>query len=184
MTIRYATSPADMGAFHTWWLQNAPEGRSAVQSQVIRLCAFIALFCGTMAWFIPSQASFMLLIGFVSIGATMLTMAPSIRKKSSMHAVAMYSSEANATLFGPRTMEINPDGILSISDNATALYKWEAFRSITATDTHAFLTVGSMMALIIPRDAVAEGNLDAFVAEAKRLHQQAKERVRIPAMAR
>ncbi|MBC7806779.1 MAG: YcxB family protein [Akkermansiaceae bacterium] len=183
MTIRYVTAPADMGAFHMWWLQNDPEGRSAVHNHVFRVCTLFALFCGLLAWLTPSESFLMLAAALIGIGATMLLTPAGIRKKFSAQAVRMYSSSTNATLFGQRTLEINDEGILSISANATALYKWESFAAITATDTHAFLTVGTMMALVISRDTVAEGNLDAFVAEAKRLHKRAVERVPVPAMA-
>ncbi len=183
MTIRYVTAPEDMGAYHTWWMQNAPEGRAAVQSHVGRVCAFIALFCGLMAWLNPSLIPLIVFEALLGIGATMLFSPPGIRRGASAHAVQVYQAAENAKLFGERTLEINEDGVLSVSVNATALYRWELFGSVSATDTHAFLTLGTVTALVIPRDTLAEGNWDAFVAEARRLHLQATQRVRVPAMA-
>lgn len=181
MTIRYVTAPADMGAFQSWWLQNTPEGQRAVQSTTFRLCLMVAFLCGLMAWLSPSLIPILTIEALIGIGAIMLLTPLRIRQNAATQAMRTYGTPENAVLFGQRTMEINADGILSISENATSLYKWESVVNISSTDTHAFLTIGTVMGIIIARDTVAEGNLDAFVAEARRLHRQAKEHVPIAA---
>ena len=184
MTIRYVSSPADMGAFSIWWLQNMPDGKKIVSRWVTGICIYIGIVCGVGAWLYPSTAFALLIVAIIGMFAASQISPRRIQRNSGRQAVKMYSTPANAGLFGPRTLEINEDGVLSISANGTSLYKWEAFQVITKNETHAFLMVGTVMALVIPKDSVSEGNLDAFVVEAQRLHQQARERVPVAVMAR
>ncbi len=184
MTIRFTLSPTDMGDFQRWWLQNTPEGDKFVRDVVTRTCGLIALLLALIACLVPRLWHIILLEAAVGIVVAALVIPVRLRKNASAQTVKMYSSASNESLFGERTLEINEDGLLSISANATSLYKWDSIQMIVQTDTHAFLTVGTMMAIAIPRETVSDGNLDAFVAEAQRLHQQAKARVPVPAMAR
>lgn len=184
MTIRFTLAPTDMGAFQGWWLQNTPEGKKFVQNVVIRTCGLIAVLLALIACLVPTLRLIILLEAVIGIGIGALVIPARLRKNASAQTVKMYSSASNESLFGERTLEINEGGILSISANATSLYKWDSIQMIAQSDTHAFLTVGTMMAIAIPREAVSEGNFDAFVAEAQRLHQQSKARVPVPAMAR
>lgn len=183
MTIRHVTSAEDMGALQTWWLTSMPEGAHAVQRSILGACACIGILCGLAAWLVPATSAAMFVVAAFSIAYLSLVSPGRIRQNASAQAVKLHNSGANAALFGERTLEITDDGVLSISRHATSLYRWEAFGAVSVTDTHAFLTMGTMMALVIARDTVKEGNFDAFVAEARRLHRQAKERVPLAAMA-
>lgn len=182
MTIRFTLSPTDMGAFQRWWLENTPEGKKFVQNVVIRTCGLIAVLLALIACLVPTLRLIILLEAVVGIAVAALVIPARLRKNASAQTVKMYSSASNESLFGERTLEITEEGLLSISKSATSLYKWDSIQRIARNDTHAFLTVGSMMAMVIPRGTVSDGNLDAFVAEAQRLHQQARTRVPAPAV--
>ncbi len=105
-------------------------------------------------------------------------------RHSRQQSIKIHSSSASAHLFGSKTLEIDAKGVLSIAQSTTAMYQWDSVTQIASTPTHAFLLVGPIQALVIPRASVTDGDFDAFVAEAIRLKaaSQGAQPAPIPAM--
>jgi len=111
----------------------------------------------------------------VALMSSIFTLVYPRRLRDSLRKTAIKSATKpeNSGFLGQKTIEINGEGIVSISEASTALYKWNTVHEIVTTPDHAFLRLGSIQALVIPRTKIEEGDYEAFVAEAKHLHQLA-----------
>ncbi|MBC8136552.1 MAG: hypothetical protein H8F28_11750, partial [Fibrella sp.] len=121
MIIRHVTSPDDMGTLQRWWLTDMPEGKKLIQRWVAGICINICIICGLAAWLYPPAAIPVAVVAVFGIVVSLLVSPNRIRRNASVQTVKLYKSGENAALFGERTLEINEDGILSISTNATSL---------------------------------------------------------------
>ena len=181
MTLRYNAVPEDMGAFTDWHFQNTPETAVAVRHYITRCCLLILFLCGMAAWLLPQGTTYFLWEAVIGVAAVCAIAPTRVRQNHVRQVVKTYSSGANAVFFGRRVAEITPDGIMTVSDAAITLHKWVALTRVANAGSHAYFVFGEIAGLVIARGRVTEGNFDAFVAEAERLHAESK---RVPLAAR
>jgi hypothetical protein len=79
----------------------------------------------------------------------------------------IYREGSNRTVFGRFTARIEEDVLIYSSKWHETRYQWPAFEQAVFTDTHTFLLLSPVQAVIIPKAAVVEGDYDAFVAALK-----------------
>jgi len=186
MTLHYRLDAEDMGGLSNWYYTQMEEGKKIIRrSTTFLTMIFSALFFIT---FINAPSSIQWIVATIGLLSCLFFVAVyprRLRNTLSANSIKGAAKPENAGYVGQKTVEINEEGIISISERATALYKWSAINQIITTPDHAFLMLGSLQALVIPRSKVEEGNFDAFIAEATRLHQLAtgnKVAQRLPAV--
>ena len=69
--------------------------------------------------------------------------------------------EADGLLLGPLRLELSSGGMRTWR-RCDATTQWQALREITLTDTHVFLWIDKLAALIVPLRDLSDGQLDAL----------------------
>lgn len=75
----------------------------------------------------------------------------------------MYAEGLNRGLLGTHELELTEDGIIERSEVGEHKTTWQGIERIISTTEHTFVYVSALMAQVIPRNAVTEGDYDAFV---------------------
>jgi len=84
----------------------------------------------------------------------------------------------NASLLGPRTVTISPEGVAEKTEVSESNYRWSTVERICTTDDYAFLYVSALSALIVPKRAFsAPSEFAAFVSEARKYADMAKQTI-------
>lgn len=76
----------------------------------------------------------------------------------------LYSEGKVASLLGSKTLQIDGDALLSVSDASESRFKIASLQQITETETHAFIYTGPLMAIIVPLQRCTEGSPSGFLA--------------------
>jgi len=74
-------------------------------------------------------------------------------------------------LIGEHVLTIDDTGVTESTAFGEQLTRWEGVERIETTDTHAFIFVGAIMAHVVPRATVAEGNFEEFISTAMKKWQ-------------
>ena len=171
MTIRYELRPEDIGALTHWYYTESEDGTRALRQRIQGLCAFIVVLCAVVG-LLTRRYLFQTIEAAVMMALVVLIVPRIALRAARTQMVRMYQGQPGE-IFGEKTIEINEEGVLVVSESATSLYKWKAIQRVVETPTHAFLMVGPLMGIIVPRAAMASDGYVAFVSEAKRLYAQA-----------
>jgi hypothetical protein len=92
---------------------------------------------------------------------------PSImRKRFHQHVSDCYTIEHIAEAIGKRTIVASKKGLTEKKADDDHVYAWADISKFEQTKTHIFLYVSDDSAMIIPKDALIEGDIDLFVEEA------------------
>lgn len=85
----------------------------------------------------------------------------------------MVSKGAFGMITGPHTAELHDDAVVVKCPSGEFKYNWGSFQSMERGTTGVLFFLGPARALYIPLRAFANSNADAFLAEARRLHNNA-----------
>jgi hypothetical protein len=77
--------------------------------------------------------------------------------------VRAYTDGSNRSLLGRHQVHIGEDGLTWTSEHSESKSKWSAFERLASTPDHTFLYLSAVMALVIPRLGVVEGDYETFV---------------------
>lgn len=75
----------------------------------------------------------------------------------------LYSEGANKRILGVHELELGEDRLTERSDTGGQETVFSAVERIVTTDGHAFIYIASVIAHVIPRSKVIEGDIEAFV---------------------
>jgi hypothetical protein len=79
------------------------------------------------------------------------------------HTRKMYKEGKNKGVIGHRELELNDSGLVSRSEIGASMVFIEAIEKVVSNEKYVFIYMSAIMAYVIPRDAVSEGNCDQFV---------------------
>lgn len=77
----------------------------------------------------------------------------------------IYTEGPNPAALKDVEIEVMDTGILARTDTVETRIAWSAIQDIVSTQTHTFLHLSPLRAIIIPHQKVVEGNLPALLAE-------------------
>ena len=94
-----------------------------------------------------------------------------LRKRIAKQVTKLLAEGENKNALGKHTTSISPQGLTSKGQFSEEKHSWQAIERIAETPDYAFLYVGAVSAIIIPkRTFSAEFGVDEFVARAKEYH--------------
>lgn len=94
-----------------------------------------------------------------------------LRKRIAKQVKKLLGEGENKNVLGKHTISISPQGLTSKGQFSEEKHSWQAIERIAETPEYAFLYLGAVSAIIIPRRTFsAEFGVDEFVARAKQYH--------------
>ncbi|QDU94371.1 YcxB family protein [Lignipirellula cremea] len=81
----------------------------------------------------------------------------------------LYKEGNNKSIFGQHEIQIDNNGLSKRTAFNESRQSWQGVERIVETDRYVFIYVASLMAHVIPKQSVIEGDLDAFLVLAKQL---------------
>jgi hypothetical protein len=79
----------------------------------------------------------------------------------------VYSEGSNKLMWGAHELELEEDKLIETSEGGRHELNCSAVERVVTTDQHTFIYFGSVMAHVIPRSKIIDGDLDQFVAAVK-----------------
>ena len=96
------------------------------------------------------------------------------RKRIEKLARRLLSEGKNKGILGAHRLSITPEAVRATTEFGDGVTKWPAVEKIAVTDAYAFIYVGAVNALIVPRRAFAdESEFQKLVETAERFRQDA-----------
>jgi isocitrate dehydrogenase kinase/phosphatase len=87
---------------------------------------------------------------------------------SSLQIRRLYAEGKNSGLFCEHLLSITPEGLTDKTEFVEIRSAWKGVERLEVTPDYAFVYFNSVMAHIISRKRVVEGDFDAFVGELRR----------------
>jgi hypothetical protein len=171
MKLRYRNNVDDMVAFNRYFL-----ARTALVNQQPRRMALIFLAVGVGLSFIISlrhengrysieRGLLLILLGFwvVASIAVYLKWKPYILAKTDQNVRKLFRQQPDKIALAEQQLEILDGRLIQTTEYGEFRWSMSAIDEIVETPDHVFLRLGSMRALILPRDALEERELEAFL---------------------
>jgi len=169
MIVKYENSLEDMVAFNRYHCARSPAVKKTKFICMILVSA-LAIFG---ALFIPptDNVSRPVIIAGAIVLAGLFSAIFNCRFAAGMDRQVrrLYNEGTNKGIFGQHELEINNDGLVERTEVNESRQSWQGVERIAETDTHAFIYVSSIMAHVIPKQSVTDGDPGAFIARAKQL---------------
>lgn len=165
MTLKYENTIDHVRAFGEYVYRTSPTlRRSRRWTQLIAVLLY--LYFGVQLFFgIPLSS---LAIWYL-VATAYLVFASYWHKRSYLRNLAkMYRETENKNFFCEHHLSITDEGISTLSEGGERTIYWSGIERIGETDRFTFVFLGSIMALVIPRNGVLEGDYEAFTGELKK----------------
>jgi YcxB-like protein len=166
LTIKYENTIDDLVAFQMYHCENSPYlKRQHLWFRWGTLGA--ALVIGALVWILMDSLDMALL--FFLFGIIFIFVYPrSIRRSFKKQAKRMGSEGSNKGILGPHEIEVSDQGLTERTAYGEQHSSWEAIERVGSSDNHAFIYTGPLMAHVIPKASVTDGDFDEFVDELRK----------------
>jgi Peptidase C13 family len=151
MVIDLHLTPSDWVA-----LQQVLTQRVRLQVGRFRLWAVVVVPMASAALLVGFQGEPRGSVGLMGFAAGTLAMACAALWSSRLFRRQLMP-DADGQVLGGLRLELSAEGIRTVRRAAVALTEWPALKGITRTDTHVFLWVDSVAAIIVPLRDVPQG---------------------------
>lgn len=91
-------------------------------------------------------------------------------KRIREHATAMVTEGDNIGIMGRHEMTLTEEGLEETTEVGSQNNLWGSIDRIVTHDDTTYIYVGSLLAHILPKNAVREGNYNLFITELKKRH--------------
>jgi hypothetical protein len=153
MTFEYHTTIDDVIAFNLYHFQHSPSAQR--QAQIAR--AAISVGTGLITLLVCAaitRGSLLPLVLVLSVvaGAFLFAIYPGlVRATLRKNIQGMLREGRNQTMVGPQRQTFTPEQIVSSSSVGTATLSWATVERIAKTDTHIFVYLSAVSAIMLPR---------------------------------
>ena len=166
--VRYIHSRDHQFAYVDHWVAHSPVARSAAHKS-LAATALVGLLVVLFGWAL--LRSWAPLAGGAVAMAWLVTQHEKAFRARVRRDSGVVASEADDLSLGKeQRVAAGPDGVRVTSPASDCTMPWPAVKSIESGADYAFLTIGQIRAIVIPRAGLIEGDFDAFVAAARRWH--------------
>jgi hypothetical protein len=166
MKIRYVNTMEDIVAFNWYHLRHSPASWRVVQHWTWAL-AFLFLLLGAPLVITASEPGARFIgVAFAVGGAvgSVVLYRLSLPYTFKRNVRRMFSEGQNKGMVGPHELELVADRLVDTTPYGEYTTVLEAVEKVVSTDAHTFIYVSAAGAHVIPRQAVDEGDLQAFVS--------------------
>ncbi|MBI2844295.1 MAG: YcxB family protein [Armatimonadetes bacterium] len=162
MKIRYRVELDDIVAFNQFVVDTSKEMRRQRRSWLIAIFAIYVTIGCLQAMFRHSFAPILYWLLFSAVFTAWYYRAS--RRVNRKRIKRLYSEGKNKGDLCEHELELLPDGICERTSVGEQKATFAGIERIVTNDTHAFIFIGSLLAHVIPRSKIAEGDLDALIA--------------------
>ncbi len=160
MRIRYESTIDDQIAVYHNQLKTSPENKKSRRMTQVSSGLFLlsGLVFGAAAgdWFFAVLMIACSALMYSSVFFMQKRTVPNLLKK-------MLKGENSRGAIGAHELEILPDGLIDRTEYKETKFAWALFDHIETDAEHTFLHFGRLNVIAIPRHAVTEGSLPAFI---------------------
>lgn len=174
MKLIYSNSLDDSVVFNNWYAESIPNFKASLQCTRTLISLGIVGVCLLLANFRfeqPTQRQdvYALIFGGVVAAIYFYIKYPAaIKRRREVCVREIYKDgKGEGSTFGKHTLEIVGSSLHEKAEFNESKHEIAKLHKIAEIPDYVFIMVGPSAALIIPRNKVEEGNLDAFVLELK-----------------
>jgi hypothetical protein len=161
MEIEFDLTEPDILALMHYQLRRVPRARHPMQ---VRRFSYVVGFALLALGFWLTMQNAILPAVFLALAVVALLFYPAIFEWLLRRQVALaFKDPHKRVTFGTRTMRTSSEGIVELSELGMMAIRWPAITDLTATATHAFLTVQARAAMVIPAARVRRGDYARFL---------------------
>lgn len=128
----------------------------------------VPVFLGIFALFVALSDGVNIFSGFLVILAILfLIFLPSIDENLSLRMLKrILAQNENKYWLGSQELTLTPEHIMGKNEASEAKYQWKTVNKIEVTDTHMYIYINSVSAIVVPRKGIIEGSFDEIVCSA------------------
>ena len=162
-TLRYSTTIEDLVAFNRFHNLHSPVlmRQRRLATVILPVAALIAV--SVMAILSRDLWSFLFPFLFIILYVAFLRRA--YGKALDKKVRRLYSAGKNRAALGVQRLSIDEDGLRSESEVSSSTISFKGIEKIESSPTHTFIYLSALSAMIIPKDAVTEGDYEDFLAQ-------------------
>lgn len=169
--IEYELREQDLIAFNEFQLKNSKDIQKRMRRHQILLPGLLAILALVVWLYYQDSLSFMYISVLSLFWAVMSPLY--FRWNNRRQIRRFYPEEEKLNLFGQKRLRIEPKKLVEIGHNGESSIGWGEVLRVDTTRHYAFIFVGIDAALIVPSATVKQGDLIAFVKEAKQKIEEA-----------
>jgi hypothetical protein len=175
MQIRYNVTIEDLVVFNRFHCRNSPAIKRSKWTSILFVC--VTIIIGSLVIPLDDEVSRPIVIVAAVVFAVLFAVIFNWRYLVALDRQArrIYREGNNKGAFGEHELEIDDDGLVERTEVNENRYAWRGVERIIETDSHAFIYISALLAHVIPRGSIVEGNFDAFIARTRQLCETHKE---------
>lgn len=164
MRIRYEVTLDDLAAFARFHAAHSVEWKRQLRLQVLSGALGIVVITAAVA----RQAGMSAMVFGLPALLAWLVLTPRLAMRWYIkHAKRMYGEGTKPGLIGWRELQLNDDGITSLSAEGTMFTRFSAIGPVEREHNHGFIYVNGVQAHVIPFATVTEGDAEAFLEQVR-----------------
>ena len=170
--VRYIHTREHQFAYVDHWVAHSPVARVAARRS-LTATSMVGLLVVLVGWAL--LRSWVPLVGGAAAVAWLVNQhEKAFRDRVRRDSGVVASENDDLSVGKEQRVEAGPEGLRVTSPASDCTMPWRAVQSVETGPGHAFLTVGQIRAIVIPRSGLIEGEFDAFVTAAQRWHREAR----------
>jgi len=171
ISISFDVAEEDIDAFHNHFVLTSPFGARLVRRRQLRSSALSVLLIGVGIWLLATESDATLrTYGMISLAygagylVYLLAWYPARFKKNWLNNIHEMSNDHPVTnQFGRVTCSIDGDRLISVTPLGDSNRPLSDLPDIQTTSQHVFIYVDGQNAIVVPKNKIVSGDLDAFM---------------------
>lgn len=170
--IEYSLDEEDLISFSQYHAFHHPASKRRFRMQRFVYPLFYLLLFGSIS--LLRGGSFVVLITVISFAIGWVILFPALwKRRIRKNTLKAYGTGGNKALLGKHAIRVEEDGIAGTSDFGEGITRWAAIEKIEATDSHTFLYISAVTAIVIPKNGITGGDYNKFVSALRTRHAEA-----------
>jgi hypothetical protein len=171
MRLRCDVTLDDVIAFSQHHWRQSPHARQQMRRGMVIVSALAITVFGLLA--IQHQDLILLFALALTLPVFWIAYPPLCRRQFKRNVSQLYLEGSTRGIVGGHEFEALPDGFVDRTEFGEQKTYWPGILKVDCTQDHVFVYISSVSAHIISLRGVTEGDLEGFIAEAKRRWQAA-----------
>lgn len=165
MKIKYRMELEDVVAFNRYHIDNSPAMRRT--KFLLMWGVGAGIFAAISALAVLRNSVIVFVYGVLGTTFYILLFRRSWIRSHEKQVRRLYNEGTNKRILGTRELELVEDRLLEVSETGRQETVLSVVERIAMTDAHVFIYIASVIAHVLPRSKVIEGNLEEFVDAVK-----------------
>lgn len=165
MKIKYKVDLEDVVIFNRYHNQNSPALVQFRKRMKWGTILGVLGICGYTSYLSHSEVNLIIGIAFATIFFFSYPLKST--KILDEYTKKLYSEGDNKRILSMHELELAEDSIKESNEYGSQVTNYSSIKKIVTTDTHGFIFIAALLAHVIPKHKVVEGDFDLFMETAK-----------------